>query len=189
MVAMDGHQGPKEINVPPEFFGWLTDPEKNGAGALFDFGCYGANLMTWMLDNQRPRSVTAVAKRIKPHIYPNVDDDATILVDYPSVQGVIQASWNWPVGRKDCEVYGEHGHAIATGGADLRLRVGNAPEERVKPEPLPDTEADSVSYLLSVARGKRKPDGLSSLQNNLIVTEILCAARESARAGKQVTLG
>ncbi len=50
IVAMDGHEGPKEINVQPEFLAWLTDPEKNGAGALFDFGCYGANLMTWLME-------------------------------------------------------------------------------------------------------------------------------------------
>ena len=61
MVAMDGHQGPQEINVQPEFFAWLSDPVKNGAGALFDFGCYGANLMTWLMDNQRPIAVTALA--------------------------------------------------------------------------------------------------------------------------------
>ena len=36
MVAMDGHQGPKEIGVQPEFLAWLSDPVKNGAGALFD---------------------------------------------------------------------------------------------------------------------------------------------------------
>ena len=51
---MDGHNGPSEIHVQPEFFAWLSDPVKNGAGALFDFGCYGANLMTWMMDNQPP---------------------------------------------------------------------------------------------------------------------------------------
>ena len=62
MVAMDGHEGPKEIHMPPEFFAWLSDPVKNGAGALFDFGCYGANLMTWMMDNQRPLRVTAMAQ-------------------------------------------------------------------------------------------------------------------------------
>src|SRR4030095_1236676 len=49
MVVMDGHQGPKAINVQPEFFAWLSDPVKNGAGALYDFGCYGANLMTWVM--------------------------------------------------------------------------------------------------------------------------------------------
>ncbi len=26
VVVHDGHQGPKEINVPPEFLNWLTDP-------------------------------------------------------------------------------------------------------------------------------------------------------------------
>ena len=78
MVAMDGHEGPKEIGVGPEFFDWLTDPVRNGAGALFDFGCYGANLMTWLMDNQRPLTVTAITQRIKPAIYPRVDDEATI---------------------------------------------------------------------------------------------------------------
>ena len=41
VVVHDGHQGPKEIDVPPEFLKWLTDPAQNGAGALYDFGCYG----------------------------------------------------------------------------------------------------------------------------------------------------
>jgi predicted dehydrogenase len=39
MVAMDGHQGPKEINVQPDFLAFLRNPALNGAGALFDFGC------------------------------------------------------------------------------------------------------------------------------------------------------
>ena len=189
MVVMDGHQGPKEIGVQPEFFDWLTDPVRNGAGALFDFGCYGANLMTWMMDNARPLGVTAVTKQIKPAIYSKVDDDATILVDYPRTQGVIEASWNWPYSRKDFEVYGESGYAIATGGNNLRLRLGEGSEQTRKPEPLPPAEADSISYLLSVVRNGHKVSGLSSLANNLIVTEILVAARESARSGKRVELG
>lgn len=188
MVAMDGHQGPREINVPPEFFGWLTDPVKNGAGALFDFGCYGANLFTWMMDNQRPLSVTAVTQRIKPAIYPRVDDEADILLEYPRATGIIQGSWNWPFNRKDFEVYTEKAYAIATGGASLRLRMPGADEQSLKPEPLPPADRDSVSYLISVVRGNRKPSGLSSLENNLIVTEILTAARESARTGKTVRL-
>src|SRR5262249_61551112 len=49
MVAIDGPNQPRAINVQPEFLDWLSDPARNGAGALFDFGCYGANLMTWMM--------------------------------------------------------------------------------------------------------------------------------------------
>jgi predicted dehydrogenase len=88
MVALDGHSGPKAIKVQPEFFEWLSDPVKNGAGALFDFGCYGANLMTWMMDNQRPLTVTAITQRFQPDVYPRVDDEATILLEYPKVSAL-----------------------------------------------------------------------------------------------------
>ncbi len=189
MVAMDGHEGPKEIGVGPEFLGWLTDPLKNGAGALFDFGCYGANLMTWLMDNQRPVAVTAMTQRIKPHIYSKVDDEATILIEYPKAQGIVQASWNWPFSRKDFEVYAEHGYASAVGGGTLKVRLpGMAQEELRTPPELPEMERDSISYLAAVVRGKLKPAGLSSLENNVIVTEILSAARESASTGKRVPL-
>ena len=188
MVALDGHRGPKGINVQPEFLEWLSDPVKNGAGALFDFGCYGANLMTWLMDNQRPQRVTAITQQFQPDVYPRVDDEATILLEYPKAQGIIQASWNWPFNRKDFEVYGERGLAIATGGNGLRLALPDEPEHAVKPDPLPADERDSISHLTAVVRGKRKPNGLSSLENNIIVTEILEAARQSARTHRPITL-
>jgi predicted dehydrogenase len=188
MVALDGHSGPKAINVQPEFLEWLSDPVKNGAGALFDFGCYGANLMTWMMDNQRPLAVTAITQRLQPDVYPRVDDEATILVEYANAQGIIQASWNWPFNRKDFEVYGEHGLAIATGGSGLRVALPKEPEHAVAPEPRAPDERDSISHLVAVVRGTRKPNALSSLENNLIATEILEAARDSVRTRKRVTL-
>jgi predicted dehydrogenase len=189
MVALDGHQGPRKINVQPEFLGWLTDPVKNGAGALFDFGCYGANLMTWLMDNQRPTSVTATTQRFQPAVYPRVDDEATVLLEYPDAQGIIQASWNWPYNRKDFEVYGESGAAIATtGGRELRVRQPKEPERAVVAEPLPADQQDPLSHLTAVVRGRQKPNALSSLENNIIVTEILEAARESARTGRRVAL-
>lgn len=188
MVALDGHRGPKGINVQPEFLAWLSDPVKNGAGALFDFGCYGANLMTWLMDNQRPLAVTAVTQQFQRDVYPAVDDEATVLLEYPRAQGIIQASWNWPLNRKDFEVYGENGLAIATGGNGLRVAFPKEPEHAVKPDPRPADEKDSISHLTAVVRAGRKPNGLSSLANNLIVTEILEAARESARTHRRVTL-
>jgi predicted dehydrogenase len=188
MVAMDGHEGPKEIGVGPNFLAFLKDPKLNGAGALFDFGCYGANLMTWLMDNRKPLSVTAVTKQMKPEIYPRVDDDATVLLEYPGAQGVIEASWNWPFSRKDFEVYGEKGYAIATGGSSLRVRLPGLKEEIRQPDPLLPEEHDPLSYLVAVVRGARKSTGLSSLENNLVVTEILEAARESAKARKTVRL-
>ena len=188
MVAMDGHSGPKAINVQPEFLAWLSDPEKNGAGALYDFGCYGANLMTWLMDNQRPLSVTAVTHRFQPDVYPRVDDEATIVLEYQKAQGIIQASWNWPFNRKDLEVYGERGQAIATGGTNLRVRFGDDTERAVTLDPRPPDERDSISHLRAVVRGTSKVNSLSSLENGIIATEILEAARESARTGKRVIL-
>jgi predicted dehydrogenase len=188
IVVLDGHEGPKEINVQPEFLAWLRDPVQNGAGALFDFGCYGANLMTWLMDGQRPIAVTAVTQRFKPAIYPDVDDEATILVEYPGVQGIAQASWNWPFSRKDLEVYAERAYAIATGPQGVRVRVAGAAEKAGAPVPWPDDERDALSYLAAVVRGRLKPGGLSGLDNNLIVVEILDAARESAKTGRRVVL-
>ena len=189
MVAMDGHEGPQAIRVGPEFLKWLTDPVQNGAGALFDFGCYGANLMTWLMDNRRPVAVTAVTQHLQPSVYPNVDDEADVLVEYPGAIGIIQASWNWPTSRKDFEVYGQTGYAIATGGTNLRWKTGKAAEQSRQPEALPADEHDSVAYLVAVVRGRQKVTGLSSLKNNVIATEILTAARESAKSGKRVELG
>jgi predicted dehydrogenase len=151
MVGMDGHEGPKEIRVDPNFLAFLSDAALNGAGALFDFGCYGANLMTWMMDNQRPVSVSAVTKQIKPQVYPRVDDDATVLPDYPTAQGVIEASWNWPFGRKDFEVYGERSYAIATGGTAPRVRLPKQKEEK----PNSRTDAGRRAGSAHVLRGRR----------------------------------
>jgi predicted dehydrogenase len=116
-----------------------------------------------------------------------VDDEATILVQYPKAQGIIQASWNWPYSRKDFEVYGEHGYAIATGGGGLRVRLGDAKTEESRTPGALEVK-DSISYLTGVARGKWKSEGLNSLENNVIVTEILEAARESVKSGRKVEL-
>ena len=191
VVVHDGHQGPKEIGVNEEFLAWLTDPVQNGGGAVTDFGCYGANLLTWLTGGQRPLTVTAVLQQFKPDVYPQVDDEATILVEYPGAQGIIQASWNWPFNRKDMEVYGATGSVIAVDRATLRVRLPG--DERERTEVLPERESphdDPFATLAAVVRGQLKPEphDLSSLENNLLVVEILDAAKESARTGRRVAL-
>lgn len=187
-VIRDGHQGPQEIHVQPEFFAWLTDPAKNGAGALFDFGCYGANIMTWLMDNQRPLTVTAVTQQIKPDIYKKVDDDATIIVTYPKAQAVFQASWNWPYSRKDLDIYGQTGYIQTIAGKAARVKIGSADEETRVAPPLASPADEPLSYLKAVVRGEVKPSGMSSLENNLVATEILDAARRSAESGRTIKL-
>jgi predicted dehydrogenase len=188
VVVHDGHSGPKEIGVESWFLAWLTDPKLNGAGALFDFGCYGADLMTWLMDNRRPDTVTAITQRIKPDIYSRVDDEATIVLTYPQAQAILQASWNWPFSRKDMEVYGQTGYAITVERDAVRVRLPGQGEKLHDAKPLDPRESDSVNYLRAVLLDGMPPQGLSSLETNLIVTEILDAARQSAATGKTIHL-
>ena len=187
VVVHDGHLGPKEIGVQPEFFAWLNDPKLNGAGALFDFGCYGADLMTWLMAGQRPLTVTAVTQHIKPDIY-RVDDEATIILTYPKAQAILQASWNWPFDRKDMEVYGKTGQVITVRRDDIRVRRAGEEEKLIAAKPLPPPEDSSLAYFRAVVLDGMKPSGLSSLETNMVVSEILDAARRSAASGKTIIL-
>jgi predicted dehydrogenase len=198
VVVHDGHRGPQEIGCSADFLGWLTDPVQNGGGALMDFGCYGADLITWLMDGKKPESVLAVTQQIKPEIYPKVEDEATILLTYPKAQGIIQASWNWAVDRKDMEIYGQSGYVLVPRKDLIKTRVATSDaagqrwkvseETEKSPAPLPGPHSDPLSYLAAVVKGKVQASGLSSLELNMVVTEILDAAKESARTGKRVDL-
>ncbi len=187
MIAKDGHEGPKEIGCSKEFLAWLTDPVKNGGGAVMDFGCYGANLMTWLQNGKRPIAVTAVLKQMKPDVYPKVDDDATITVEYEDAIGIIEASWDWSYSIKSLEVYGAESSYHAPNGKTLVRNTNPVEEEKI---PLTQTYyQDHIAYLEAVLSGKIAPeDDLSSLSNNLIVVEILEAAKKSAETGRRVEL-
>jgi predicted dehydrogenase len=190
VVVHDGHAGPKEIGVGPEFLSWLTDPQLNGGGALFDFACYGADLMTWLMDGEKPLTVTGVTQQIKPETYPKVEDEATIVMTYPKAQAIVQASWNWPFSRKDMEIYGKTGVVVTVGRDELKVqRQGEAQAKMEKAKPVAAPYDDSLTYLRAVLVEQVKVDGLSSLETNVVVTEILEAARESAKSGKTVELG
>lgn len=191
VVVHAGHQGPQEIGVGPEFLKWLTDPLLNGGGALIDFGCYGANLMTYLMQGAAPVSVTAITRQYKPERYPKVDDDATIILNYPEAQCIIQASWNWPFNRKDMAVYGDSGYIITKNDTEMRARNASGPERalQVTSADLPVYENPFI-YLADVIRRKIIPgeNGLYSLKTNVTVVRILEAARKSAEKGETVYL-
>jgi len=186
----DGHEGPAEIGVGPEWLPWLTDPKRNGAGALFDFGCYGADLVTVLMHGERPLSVTAVSQTDKPEIYPHVEDDSTVIVRYPKVQAVLMPSWNWSFSRKDMELYGTKGTVMTVGPGSLRVRRRGENEEKLVQSPaLPPGQATSLGYLAAVLHGEVADQGdLSALDTNITVMQILDAARTSAATGRTVML-
>ncbi len=189
MIVHDGHQGPKEIGCSPEFLSWLTDPVLNGAGALNDFGCYGADLMTWFMQGRKPIAVTAITRRYKPAVYPKVEDDATVVLEYPGATGLIEASWNWPFSIKDLEVFGQKGYLHALDNENIVSRIRENVKGAKKAEPLDAPINSPIAYLTAVLQNRLPgTDDLSSLKYNMIVMEILDAAKRSASTGKRVVL-
>ena len=188
IIVRDGHRGFSGVNINNEFFEWLTDPILNGGGAITDFGCYGANLLTWIHQGKRPNSVTAVTQQLQPNINPKVDDDATIILTYDKSMAIIEPSWNWTIGRKDMEIYGTTGVVYADNRNQLRLRMVEGydgfSEEIFQLEERNEPFNDPFSLFASIVRGKLKLESYDpySLENNIITMEILDAAIKSSKS-------
>lgn len=194
VIIRDGHKGPKKIGVNSEFLEWLIDPVQNGGGAIMDFGCYGVNLMTWLQNGQKPNTVTAVTQQLQLENNPKVDDDAIIILKYDNSNAIIQASWDWPIGRKDMEIYGLNGVIYADNRNNLRVRIAEGydgyKEESYNLEELKAPLDDPFALFAAVIKNEiiLKPFDLSSLKNNMIVMEILEAARKSAETKRTIEI-
>jgi predicted dehydrogenase len=192
VIVRDGHKGPKKIGVNKEFLEWLIDPVQNGGGAITDFGCYGINLMTWLMKGEKPLEVTAVTQQLQSENNPKVDDDATIILKYSKTNAIVQASWDWTIGRKDMEIYGLKGVIYCDNRNDLRLRISKGYDEfREKSYKLEERKTpynDPFSLFAAVIKKEviLEPYDLSSLENNMIVMEILSAAIKSAKSKKTI---
>lgn len=192
IIVQYGHQGPKEIGVSKYFADWLYDPVKNGGGAIMDFGCYGAEWAVWL--KGRPSRVSAVTQKLKVAQHNPVDDDATVILDYPDGQAIIEASWDWPYSMGQVEVFGPKGSLLATRNdlffrspTDNVAKVG-LQGERVALDPPPRVTSNPISYFVDCIRNNKPIEDPLSMKLNVQVIEILDAARESARTGKQQVL-
>ncbi len=194
VIVRDGHSGFKNVKISDEFFQWLTDPVLNGGGAIMDFGCYGANLMTWLQKGERPNSVTAVTQQLQPEVNPKVDDDATIILKYDNAMAILEPSWNWPIGRKDMELYGTTGVVYADNRNQLRVRKAEGydgfSEETFQLEERPAPFNDPFAVLAAVISGEVELEKYDpySLENNMITVEILDSALKSAKSKRTVLL-
>lgn len=194
VIISDGHKGPKKIGVNSEFLKWLIDPVQNGGGAIMDFGCYGVNLMTWLQNGQKPKTVTAVTQQHQKENNPKVDDDATIILTYDNSSAIIQASWNWPIGRKDMEIFGLDGIIYVDNRNNLRVRIAEGydgyKEESYNLEDRQSPLDDPFALFSAVIKNEiiLKPYDPSSLKNNMIVMEILEAARKSAKTKRTIEI-
>jgi predicted dehydrogenase len=189
VIVQYGHQGPKEIGVSKNFADWLYDPAKNGAGALMDFGCYGAEWALWL--KGRPSRVYATARTLKTEQNNRVEDDATVVLDYPDGTVIMEPSWDWPYGMDRTYVFGRTGSLLATRD-DLFLRIEKpgspAPADvngdRIQLNPVPHENSNPIAYMLDRIRNNRPVEDPLSARLNVQVMEIIEAARESIRTGR-----
>ncbi len=192
IIVQYGHEGPKEIGVSKEFAEWLYDPVKNGDGALMDFGCYGAEWALWL--KGRPARVFAYSLKLKTEQHNAVNDDSVILLEYADATAIIQASWDWPYGKGQVEVFGPKGSLLAMedgllyqpahGETNFQHPQGRAVE--LKPA-QPET-SNPIAYFLYCIRNDKPIEDPVSASLNVGVNEILDAAKESIRTGRAVNL-
>lgn len=183
IVGHGGPGGPTGLNK--FFFNWLTDPEKNGAGALMDFGCYNALWSLMYLG--RPQTVFAHAIHLRPNEFPKVEDSATILLSYKSGVALLEASWDLPRSFQQVEIFGLKG-SLAADSQKAVFRPGRGAEQ-VLPDPgLPANRLEPIAYMLECIRSGKEPEGMTSMDFNVGVNEIIEAAKQSVKTGKPVSL-
>jgi len=188
IIVEYGHAGPKEIGVSQSFANWLYDPQKNGGGAIMDFGCYGAEWAIWL--KGMPTRVFATAKKLKVAQNNQVDDDATMILDYPDGTAILQASWDWPYNMDRVHVFGPKGSLLAT-GEELRFRDAKDRRQEagfdgkaIKLDPLPPEANNPVAYFVDcILRDKPVKEPVSA-ELNVQVLEVLDAARRSLESGR-----
>ncbi len=182
IVGHGGPGGPKGLNK--YFFEWLTDPVKNGAGALVDFGCYNALWSLMYLG--RPSTVYAVSHRLRPDEFPKVEDTALLVLSYPKGVALLEASWDLPRSFQDLELFGRKGSLYMT-SRSVELRQGRETRE-IPAQALPPEKAEPIAYMIHCIESKTEPEGMTSLDLNVGVMEIIDAAKESIRTGRAVAL-
>ena len=188
-----GHSGPGSEGPREKFFfAWLTDPVKNGAGALMDFGCYNALWSIWYLG--MPQRVYATALHLRPERFPKVEDSATLVLSYPNAVGIFEGSWNLPRSFQDLEVFGRPDTAGPRPGslymthAGVTIQVGREKHD-LKIDPLPPEQSEPVAYMVSRIRAGKPIEGLTAIDINVQVIRIIDLAKESIKTGRSVSVG
>jgi predicted dehydrogenase len=191
--GMQGHNGPGDPRKS-SFAAWLADPVQNGGGALMDFGCY---LVLWSLRLKgMPESVYATAQHMKPEMFPKVEDNAMIVLNYKDGLAVLEPSWDLPPAQRlGNEIYGMKGSIVGNTirrmdapGSGSNARGTQQPGDPIPVTALPPERSEPIAYMVEHIRTKQPLDGPSSLDLNVQVQEVLEAAKISVQSGRAVPL-
>lgn len=180
-----GHGGPGSQGTRNKyFFEWLTDPVQNGAGALMDFGCYNALWSLWYLG--KPETVYATVNHLRPETFPKVEDNSTMILHYKNGVGIFEGSWDLPRSFQDLEIFGQNGSLYMTrAGVEVRQRNQS---KNAEVETLPKERSEPVAYMVDCMQQNKPLEGLTALEINRDVVEIIEAAKQSVKTGRAVKL-
>jgi predicted dehydrogenase len=170
-----GHAGPREIGCDPYFVEWLYDEQRNGAGALADFACYGAVMSAYLLGE--PLQVLGMRGNLTKD-YPISDDNAVLIARYPKAIAVIEATWSQigADGAPNPIVYGTEATAGVIDGK-LRIHRRGAEPTLETPPPLPEGERNAPEYFLKCLRTGARPEGMLSPEIALIAQRMVEAVK------------
>ena len=178
------HAGPREIGCSEYFYSWLYDAERNGAGALMDYCCYGAALACWVLGE--PTTVTGVRGRlVKTDI--TVDDNAILLLQYPHAFSVAEASWTQAGSRPGgLQLLGERAGLLIERGQLWQVDADHPDGIAIEVPALPATACNGPTAFLEGLRQGRAPEGLCSLGVAVSAQRVLEAGLLATRSGRAV---
>ncbi len=178
------HNGPIAIGCSAEFVRDLTTPSINGAGALMDYCCYGANLAALLIG--RPEKVTGMRGHFGTEpAYAASDDNAVIVAQYPHAFAVCEASWAQPVGYAEANptVYGSEG-SLAVLHDKLLWQSPGKPTEEITPPATVAPHRNAAEYIIHCIETKSPVEGYCSPVNGRNAQEILEAGLLAANSGK-----
>lgn len=184
------HNGPREMGCSKYFCDWLYNPERNGAGALIDYCCYGAMLARVLLGV--PSRVSGVAGRFcKEDI--QVEDNAVIVMTYPHGLAIAEASWS-QVGSFNTYtpmIYGTKGMLMVEPRTGGKLWLATEKDPKGSPIRVPKQPSHlrhaSAHFIHCLLTGEDF-NPLADLRLSRDAQEILEAGLLSVKSGAQISL-
>jgi len=184
------HAGPREIGCSEHFCDWLYDADRNGAGAMMDYCCYGAVLARTLLGV--PSRVTGVANRCRKEDI-TVEDNGVIVMTYPGALAVAEGSWTQAgeLTSYVTSIHGTTGTLVVEPHNDGRVLLATEHEPHGTPvevEPLPPHLASATAHFVHAIRTGEALTSLCDPRMGRDAQEILEAGIISSAQGREISL-
>jgi predicted dehydrogenase len=135
----------------------------------------------------RPETVFAQVNHLRPETFPKVEDNSTMILHYKNGVGIFEGSWDLPRSFQDLEIFGLKGSLYMTRDG-VELRQGRGAPAKLDPPPLPREQSEPIAFMVNAIESNKPIDGLTALDINVGVVEIIEAARQSIKTGRAISL-